>query len=185
MNEKPVVVESTPCVKCGHNPCRCPAQQGGPVQSAVFILAALLLMPVQALSQTKPLAPGTYTVKPCPAPIVCPACPEPAPCPVVEQPVCPAATVLPQPAPLCVPVCADVDPFAADAPGLVAPAPAKAHLKPWHKIAINFGIGSVVGAIMQHQWEDDDGGDTHKKKVIVYPPPDDEPCGSKHPHDCP
>ena len=80
--------------------------------------------------------------------------------PVVEQPVCPAATVLPQPAPLCVPLCADVAPVTADAPGLVAPAPAKAHLKPWQRRAIWIGGGLIVGAILHHNLDDENGGDT-------------------------
>jgi hypothetical protein len=162
------------------------------------LIALLLLLPSVALAGN--LAPGTYIVKPCPVttpadcePFMPPKCVELtaetcAPfCPVVEQPISPAATVLPQPAPLCIPVCSDVTPVAADAPSLVAPAPTKAHLKQWQRVAINFGIGVLAGAIIQHQTDDDDG-DTYKK-AIVYPPsdPPSNECGAHgngHGTDC-
>jgi hypothetical protein len=149
----------------------------------------------------KPGGKATVTCDPCPAVVECPPlveCPAPvlcATCPVVEQPVCPAATVLPQPVLLIDPVGdagADSD---NPSPHLVGPAVQKKKLKEWQKWTIGIAGGLIVGAILQHQWESDDEGDTHKK-VIIYPPDDDDPpeppdptgCwshGKGHGHGCP
>jgi hypothetical protein len=168
----------------------------------------LLLLPTLALAQTpQSLNPGTYRVKSCQPPATAENCRTFIPecvrasaetctefitaescaplCPVVEQTPCLAATVLPQPVLLIDPVGdAGIDPDN-PAPHLVGPAVQKKKLKPWAKIAINFGIGVLVGAVAQHQMEDDeDGGDTNKT-VVIYPTPEScEAHGDGHGTDC-
>ena len=80
--------------------------------------------------------------------------------PVVEQAPCPTATVSLHPCLRDDPVWVDVSAPVDDAANLVAPAPAKAHLKPWQRRAIWIGGGLIVGAILHHNLDDENGGDT-------------------------
>jgi len=152
------------------------------------LMIALMLMPSLTLAGT--LAPGTYQVKPCPAPVVCEVCPAPvecAACPVVEQTPCPAATVLPQPGLLLVAAGASGATAVDDGVALVPPVAQKKRLKEWQKWAIGIAGGVALGMSIQNQ-QDDDHGDDHRKKADDYVPPPPPPCdppghGHGHGHD--
>ena len=159
-------------------------------------IAVVLLMISGISAATKPLAPGTYSVQPCPAPIVCPA---EKVCPVCVE--CPAqATVLPRldvyaNDTVAIPIDTDVLPCGSGAAhaDFFDPTDHPSHvlqwkeekkgLKEWQKWTIGIVGGVVLGMIIEHQFDDDHGGDTNKKIIIVRPPTVDCPDNGHGP-DC-
>jgi hypothetical protein len=130
------------------------------------LFAVCLLAVSPMLAASKQLTPGVYTVKPCPPAVVCPplvTCPEAAPCPTCPPSPVTATNAAP---PVCLqplqPVAAGDSDLRLGAAAPVADPP-KA-VKPWHKdwrawAAIGGGI--VLGAIIEHQYDNDGSSYDH------------------------